>query len=262
MQKRRDWCFTSFDLNFIPDAKIHYAIWQHECCPTSGRTHIQGYVEMMEKYDFKTIQACLPAKAHIEYRKGSQEQAINYCMKKETRIGETVHEFGIKHKQGARNDLKPIIDAINNGDRLLDCVRDNEEIFIKFHRGICALINIKTKPRTVKPTVIVLWGKPGCGKTRSVIETYPDYYIKDETKWWDGYEQQNCILIDDYEDGWGWERSKFLRLLDRYQYRCEKKGSSIEINSPIICITSNYDPTSWMIWDDALKRRIDEIIPM
>lgn len=32
-----------------------------------------------------------------------------------------------------------------------------------------------------------IWGEPGTGKTRGVWDKYPDLYVKNLNKWWDGY---------------------------------------------------------------------------
>jgi len=47
---------------------------------------------------------------------------------------------------------------------------------------------------------LVYWGPPGCGKTRLAVSKLPeDYYLKLPTnKWWDGYQGEKYVLIDDF----------------------------------------------------------------
>lgn len=44
-----------------------------------------------------------------------------------------------------------------------------------------------------------LWGPSGTGKTRYVCDTYPNYYEKDKSKYWNGYKGQDVVLIDELE---------------------------------------------------------------
>jgi len=71
-----------------------YLVYQHEAGSKEGTEHYQGYVCMKKKYDFKALQKLLPD-THVEARKGSHEQAKNYCTKEATRINGTLpYEFG------------------------------------------------------------------------------------------------------------------------------------------------------------------------
>lgn len=46
-----------------------------------------------------------------------------------------------------------------------------------------------------------IWGPPGIGKTKKVIEdTNNTYYDKDKSKYWNGYTNQTAVLIDDVEE--------------------------------------------------------------
>jgi len=79
--------------------------------------------------------------------------------------------------------------------------------------------------------------------------------------WFDGYNQEQCILLDDYD---GYMPYRFLlQLLDRYPMLLPVKGSYIHINSPIIAITAEYPPTMFYIAEHAdiqqLLRRITQI---
>lgn len=100
--QKRHWCFTAYaghlglddDFSFeeIIDAMrshwesvndlpgIRYAIAQIEKCPTSQRLHIQGYLEFKDSKRMNTIYKMFPA--NLEYRKGSRDDARDYCRKK------------------------------------------------------------------------------------------------------------------------------------------------------------------------------------
>jgi len=96
-------CFTAFqdeeplfDPNFVA-----YLIYQRERCPDTGRLHWQGYCECHRGQRITTIQSFLGiAGGHIERRRGTQSEAIDYCQKAESRVSEAV-EKGARKTAGA-----------------------------------------------------------------------------------------------------------------------------------------------------------------
>jgi len=106
------------------------------------------------------------------------------------------------------------------------------------------------------------WGNPSTGKSQLARDSFPgDYYDKDLTLWWDGYENQSMVLIDDFDA----ESVNMVRFLkrwgDKYPFRGQIKGSSRWMRPKFVIITSNYsidqlfrDPMSIK----ALKRRYEE----
>lgn len=105
-----NWMVTSFDLeNFaVPDDSplFQYMVYQVEECPDTKRWHIQGYLELKKQTVFNTVLAMFPCVVHLEPRRGSQSQAIAYCMKLESRVSEPT-EWGTPGAQakGTRTDL-------------------------------------------------------------------------------------------------------------------------------------------------------------
>ncbi len=131
-------------------------------------------------------------------------------------------------------------------------------------KGAQLLKSIYSVKRTEKPIVIWIYGSTGIGKTRFVYDNFTDIYPSDNSKWFDGYEQNKVILIDDYRCDY----IKFhtlLRFIDRYPFTRELKGSTIQINSKYIIFTSPKPPL--LMWVNRtpedikqLIRRIDYII--
>lgn len=109
-------------------------------------------------------------------------------------------------------------------------------------------------------------GPTGTGKTRSVFQQAPDAYAKMANNiWWDGYDGDDNVLLDEYNSPW-FTWNYLLRLLDRYPMLVEVKGGTVQFVARRIFITCNRDPREWYDRShlnkypvEALLRRIDEI---
>lgn len=117
-------------------------------------------------------------------------------------------------------------------------------------------------PRVSK--TFVFWGPTGTGKSkRAWEEAGPGAYIKNSrTKFWDGYQGQTNVIIDEFRGGI--DISYLLTWLDVYPCRVEVKGSSIALSATNFWICSNIPPERWypdIDWEtqEALNRRLTVI---
>lgn len=69
------------DLPEIDMTKVKYYIFGRELAPTTGMKHLQGYVEFKGQQRLTAIKAAVGGVAHIEKRRGTQEEAVEYCKK-------------------------------------------------------------------------------------------------------------------------------------------------------------------------------------
>jgi len=101
------------------------------------------------------------------------------------------------------------------------------------------------EPVAVERTIYVFWGKTGTGKSRRAWEEAGlQAYPKDpRTKFWDGYRNQENVVIDEFRGGI--DIAHILRWFDRYPVIVEVKGSSVVLSAKTIWITSNLDPNYW-----------------
>lgn len=268
--KLRSYCFTKFNdiCSFADELKLHddikYCAWQIEQCPTTKRFHIQGYIEFKKPMRFAAIKQMLGNDIHIERRKGTRSEAIEYCRKPDSRY-QGPYEYGNNQTQGERTDLKTLANDLKNYG-LKHVVENMPEMCIKFSKGIQFLKAQYDKMNATKfrlVEVILLEGPPGCGKTSWAFNTYSDsdIYIlncnSNNTLWFDGYDGEKVLLIDDYK---GWIKyTELLKILDIYPYRCQIKGSYTYALWDKVIITSNYDYHHWYnegIDIRALERRI------
>lgn len=231
-----------------PKLLFRYLIFQYER-GENGTPHIQAYIVFEHQRTWRTLKALLP-KAHIEVAKKCPLACIRYCSKTKTRI-KGPFEFGTRPEgQGARTDLTSIAKSIVSGEKkVADIITTDPGMYVKFHRGLHALEASLEKPRSSKPTVYWVWGTTGAGKTHGAISRHPNsFYMKDHTQWWDGYKQQEAIIIDDFDGRW--PIRDLLKLLDHNPFRGQVKGGYVQINSPHIYITCDRPPQDIFVDDD------------
>jgi hypothetical protein len=261
----RHWCFTlnnpKDQLNFEDVKWCKYAIWQKESAPDTGTEHYQGYVEFSKPVRMSALRTALPG-AHYEVRRGSREQAREYCRKPDRIDGPW--EFGTWSEvgQGKRSDLEAAITTLGRRNRPLDVAEDQPAVFVKFHRGLYELARVRFRPRRrVDLKVYCIWGTSGAGKSRYVwdmwgTEVYP--LASQRPLWFDGYSGEKVLLIDEFQ-GVGEEgisRQNMLRILDIYPYMAPVKGGHVWAQWEKVYILSNSDLGYMFSYPPELKRRV------
>jgi hypothetical protein len=253
-----------------------------------GTEHIQGYIETARQLTWNQMKALLGERAHFKQRFGAPKQAAGYCKKGSDTaedydifFSRTVDdpeswcepfEFGSISTQGKRTDITVPVEMITEGSTMREVARACPEQFVKYHKGFRDLRSLMLPPRclTAAPEVIVLWGPTDTGKTRDAYIKYwpeePHYVWKPSNgNWWDGYDGEKKIIIDEFRGQMPW--SDILGLLDRNDYRAAYKGGFVNIQADKFIITSPFPPDKWYKDDDRydrfkqLERRITLVIP-
>lgn len=253
-------------IKLAEEAKISYFICQEEVCPDTKREHIQGYVQFTRSTRLQAARKIFPKDTHFTIPcKGTAEENRKYCSKIESRKPDgRSFECGAIRTQGKRTDLEAFKTAIEEGKSEAEIAETHFSTWAihpnLFKRYKC--VKIKPRDRAIPPQVTVYVGPTGVGKSKRCFDEHKDdVYIKDATKWWDGYYGQRCILLDEFMPSNYWTMHELLRFLDRYPFKGETKGGHVEINSPFIEITSNAELDTLFPFEskehlDALNRRI------
>lgn len=250
--------YTDEDIKAIAAWDCKYLIYGREKAPDTGTPHLQGYVEWKRPKEWQTLKNT-HKRIHWECRLGSQEQAIKYCMKGEQSHAEwkeaawsgpnwgkgaQVTEIGNRNEAGKRTDLDEVARLALARVPVADIAAKYPSQYILYHKGIDKLIESQYKHRCAAPYIEWRWGPAGTGKTSEPSERHANaFYVKDGTVWWNGYTQQECIIIDDFDGKWPFR--DLLRLLDQGPYQGQTKGGYIAINSPYIYITCEFPPSHW-----------------
>lgn len=256
-------CYTFTVNNYTPDhesslqsLKCKYLVYGRECAPDTGTPHLQGYISFGSALTFASVIKKIPG-AHVEVALGTGEENRIYCSK-----GGSFFESGCcpqdPKAQGKVEQGRWVcaLASCKSGD--FGSVPP--DIMFRYY----STCNRLKKDFAVKPSSLSslcnywFYGSSGSGKSRSARSQFPSAYTKPLTKWWDSYQNEVEVIIDDmdpFHKCLGYE----LKIWgDHYPFQAETKGGSLLIRPVSIIITSQYLPT--MIWDDqstvdAIMRR-------
>jgi len=273
----KHWCFTlnnyeSADIDRLasvgstiglesgPGSSVVYLVYGKEV-GESGTPHLQGYVSFARRTSLVAAKRTISSRAHFEASRGTPSQAAEYCKKD----GE-YYEFGrMPAGPGRRGSLGELGERIRAGASSQEIEVEFPSEFYRYRSSILASIRERVPPRTTPPNVIILWGRTGAGKSRSVYDFHAldSIYKHDGGVWFDGYQDQKVALFDDYT-GSEFRLAYLLKLLDRYPMRVPVKGGFVQWRPDVIYFTSNKDPVTWYAGafeehQAAFFRRVNEI---
>jgi len=267
-RRLRNACFTinnpqtereTFVKRLIDSELISYVIVGSEV-GESGTPHYQGYVEFKAQVDFDIVHNWL-LKGHIEARRGTAQQAADYC----TKDGE-YSSWGTLSGQGTRTDIEAVASLVANDASTFDIASSYPVQYIKYFKGIMALQCALIKPRETVPTVRVFYGGTGTGKSYRARQWLPDAYVwhPQQGTWFDGYLGQKTVIFEEFRGQIPF--GMLLSLLDRYCCKVQYKGGVAEFAGADIAITSPVHPFQWYLSltdgdrMDQLTRRITEVV--
>lgn len=269
MSKHRGFSFT---LNNYTEDEIvqikaidaRYLCYGKELAPETGTPHLQGYVYFINARRCASVLALLPIRAHVEISKGTAGQNRTYCEKD----GDFYEQGECPVDGRTKGDL--------SADRWADIVRlsrlgDFEQILAKYPAEYGTRLRSLEYLHSKRPRDLSTlegdgpfheWfvGPTGCGKSRRARVENPGAYIKEpESRWWDDYDDEEVVIIDDFDKFQVAQGGNMKRWLDRYPFQAEIKGGMKLIRPKKIVVTSQYRPCE--IWDDektvdAIMRRV------
>lgn len=206
--------------------------------------HFQFFLQFDHPRAWTTLKKVFP-KCHIEAAK-CPFQAYQYCQKAETRVDGPV-SFGpipkpLKSQGADYSEFNKLVLELGP-EQLVRSGQLSIKDYAKTKQSIALFLLHDSKPVSVDALEHTwCYGSPGVGKSRQIREKYPDIFIKSINKWWDGYQGEEDVLLDDF----GPEHKVLAYYIkiwaDHYPFKAEIKGGSISIRPKRVHITSNYSP--------------------
>jgi hypothetical protein len=163
----------------------------------------------------------------------------------------------------------PIIEAamqdIKAGKQMSELKRNHPEFMRRYSAAAKRCIPLYWKRRNWKTEVFVLIGKGEAFQRaqQKAAEMAPNAYIHDGGKWFDGYEQHEDVIVDNFKGKM--MLSTFLGILDRYPFSVPiRKSAPVNWAPKRIFVISEKQPEEWYPKEnadrqEAIRRRLDYI---
>jgi len=244
--------------------KCVYWVIGKEVAPTTGQKHLQCYFQFKDRQRRTALVRMLPCWWENQLSP-TVEQAADYC-KKEGDFQEggilkaTVVSMEQARAKGAKRGGDANAERWKTARQLIESgnlAELDDQIFICHHSAVMGIRRSHMQPKATldweagEQPNLWLYGKAGCGKSRKARQLAPDAYSKMCNKWWDGYKDQEDVIIDDFDI----EHKVLCHHLkiwaDRYPFVAEIKTTADMMRPKRIIVTSNWSPAE--IWSDKEK---------
>ncbi len=150
--------------------QVSYVVFQEEK-GLNGTPHFQIYVEFTRAIRLAGIKRRLGQRIHIERRRGTQAQAIAYCLKEQTRVTDGDRGEGGEAKKLGKDKLSVVMAALaEEGSDLATISSDYACTFVKYGAKIISYRLSQLGPRNSAPEVHILYGPTGVGKTALMLK--------------------------------------------------------------------------------------------
>lgn len=283
----KDWCFTINNPNdedierlSNPIDGVTFIVWQEER-GSSGTNHFQGYVEFGRRVRLSGVRSALGPRGHYEPRRGTQQEAIDYATKEETRV-EGGHSFRWGNPRndsrrgrsemgssdgsgrGARREKAiQALKEIKSGQKGIEEIDEEVLLYPGFLRASMELTRNLFGPYRPNLKIITICGPTGCGKSYAAHRYGGRELVKINTAnrsfWSTGRYRGRVLLIDEFVGQI--ELNILLQILDPYESSLPVKGGFAPSHYDTVFITTNVTPDNWYATsprDNATQQEIEK----
>lgn len=227
-----------------------------------GTPHLQGYAEWhgTKQLSWVQVQERLGGHAWFQARKGTPEQAANYCKE-----DGDFFERGRRNNPGAAAVIEDVKDQMIEGLKVNEIVLATPYLYHQYGRTMHKIESVLAlqKFRTWRTVGVWFYGPTGTGKSYDALLGYtPDtHYIfpNDPNGWWDGYEGQEIVVFNDFR---GEVKYNFLlQLLDCYPMTVPRRNlGPTPFLARTVYFTSSMHPRDMYAGLDDHKDGIDQLL--
>lgn len=235
----------------LSPAIVDYAVIGREIAPSTGTVHLQGYVFLKKKMRRSQVSVLLPG-AWLDIAKGSHTENFDYC----TKGGDykEVGQFPEEPELAGAGFWKEFIASARAGT----AEDTHPQQFVQYN-AFCVKMAKENPPKVADlETLDNVWlvGIAGAGKSRKARQDYPDFFDKSINKWWDGYQGQPTVLLDDFDKSHAVLAHHLKRWADRYAFSVEVKGTLQKRGeAPLRCPQGPFPVRALLHWCTILGAR-------
>lgn len=157
-------------------------------------------------------------------------------MKEDTRL-DGPWEFGIKPvKRNSKEDWEEVKQHAIKGE----LNKIPAEIYVKHYHNLkmIAKDNLKSQREDGERDCRWYHGVSGVGKSRRAYEEFPEGYRKMGNKWWDGYQNQKAVILEDLDPTHNCLAYHLKIWADRYPFIAESKQGALAPVHDTFIVTS------------------------
>jgi hypothetical protein len=240
--------------------------------------HLQGFMILKKVWRFKSIFKEI-GNCHLEQANGKSSRCANYCKKGSMDSDEfsdcgpdreTYHpdfgkgaegkvwEFGTLDKSRLSElpdkvtQLDHMCSGVIQGVPLKDLALEAPATYVRNYRGLAMLASYIVEGYK-HYTLRGFWfqGNTGTGKSHSARILFPGIFDKPCTKWWDGYNGERSVLMDDLNN---LKLGHYLkRWADLYPCSGEFKGGTSILQHFALVTTCNKSIEELLVDDDPVQ---------
>lgn len=259
-------CFTTNNYSEECEARIkaldcRYMVFGREVAPTTGTRHLQGYIHFICQKSWSKVRKIFSGVIQSDVRpaNGSAQQNLDYCIKNDKAYfekGTIPMGQAEKGKKGAEK-IALMWEHAKKGEF--------EKLPVSMIKT-AEYVHAKYGPKPVNRSVLDnkwIWGESGVGKSKYVRDNHTIFYSKPMSKWWDGYQGEDVVVLDDFAPEHAKFLSYFLKIwTDHYVFSAEVKGGMLQIRPKTFIVTSQYPPERCFEEPEtlaAIRRRFDVV---